>query len=46
MTVLKNENITTNFEPTEHSDVINKFYLDEKLKNTDAHTSSNKDRLQ
>ena len=32
MTLLKNENLTTNFEPTEYSDVINKFYLDEKLK--------------
>ena len=39
MTLLKIENLTTNFEPTEFSDVINKFYLDEKLKKIDAHTS-------
>ena len=42
MTLLKNENLTTKFEPTEHSDVLNKFYLDEKIKKIDAHTSSNK----
>ena len=42
MTLLKNENLTTNFEPTEYSDVINKFYLDEKFEKIDAHTSFNK----
>ena len=46
MTLLKNENLTRKFEPTEHSDVINKFYLDEKLEKIDAQTSSNKSRLQ
>ena len=28
----KDEKVTTNFEPTDESDVINKAYLDEKLK--------------
>ena len=31
-TYKKDENITTNFEPIENEDVINKAYLDEKLK--------------
>ena len=32
-TYKKDEKISTNFEPTDNSDVINKAYLDEKLKN-------------
>ena len=28
----KDEKLTTNFEPTDDSDVMNKTYLDEKLK--------------
>ena len=35
----KDEKITTNFEPTGDSDVINKAYLDEKLKKIDGHIS-------
>ena len=31
-TYKKDEKITTNFEPTDNSDVINKGYLDKKLK--------------
>ena len=31
--------ITTNFEPTDDSDVINKAYLDVKLKKIDGHIS-------
>ena len=31
--------MTTNFEPTDDSDVINKSYLDEKLKKIDGHIS-------
>ena len=31
-TYKKDEKITTNFEPTDDSDVINKSYLDEKIK--------------
>ena len=31
-TYKKDEKITTNFEPTGESDVVNKAYLDEKLK--------------
>ena len=30
---------TTNFEPTDDSDVINKSYLDDKLKKIDGHIS-------
>ena len=30
-TYKKDEKITTNFEPTDNEDVINKAYLDEKL---------------
>ena len=35
----KDEKITTNFEPTDGSDVINKAYLDENLKKIDRHIS-------
>ena len=35
----KEEKITTNFEPTDNSDVINKAYLDEKLLNINGHLS-------
>ena len=38
-TYKKDEKITTNFEPTDNSDVINKAYLDEKLKKIDGHIS-------
>ena len=38
-TYKKDEKITTTFEPTDDSDVINKSYLDEKLKKTDGHIS-------
>ena len=37
--IKKNEKITTNFEPTDNSDVINKAYLDEKLKKIHGHIS-------
>ena len=33
----KDEKITTNFEPIDDSDVINKSYLDDKLKKIDGH---------
>ena len=33
-TFKKNENITTNFQPLDDEDVINKAYPDEKIKNT------------
>ena len=33
----KDEKITTNFEPRDDSDVINKAYFDAKLKNIDCH---------
>ena len=33
------EKLTTNFEPTDSSDVITKAYIDEKLKNIDGHIS-------
>ena len=36
-TYKKDEKITTNFEPTDNSDVINKAYLDEKFKKIDGH---------
>ena len=39
-TYKKDEKITTNVEPTDDSDVINKAYLDEKLKKIDGHNSS------
>ena len=35
----KDEKITTNFEPVNNSDVINKGYLDEKLLKIDGHLS-------
>ena len=38
-TYKKDEKITTNFEPIDDSDVINKAYLDEKLKKIDGHIS-------
>ena len=31
-TYKKDEKLTTDFEPTDNSDIINKAYLDEKLK--------------
>ena len=36
-TYKNDEKITTNFTPTDDSDVINKGYLDEKLKKIDGH---------
>ena len=33
----KDEKITTNFEPIDNSDVINKSYLDKKLLKNDGH---------
>ena len=36
-TYKKDEKITTNFEPTDNLDVINKGYLDEKLLKIDGH---------
>ena len=38
-TYKKDEKITTNFKPTNDGDVINKGYLDEKLKKIDGHLS-------
>ena len=38
-TYKKDEKITTNFEPIDNSDVINKSYLDEKLLKIDGHLS-------
>ena len=38
-TFKKDEKITTDFEPTDDKDVINKGYLDEKLKKIDVRTS-------
>ena len=38
-TYKKDEKITTNFEPTDNWDVINKGYLDEKLIKIDGHLS-------
>ena len=38
-TYKKDEKLTTNFEPTDNSDVINKGYLDEKLIKIDGHLS-------
>ena len=35
----KDEKLTTNFEPVDNSDVINKGYLDEKLLKIDGHLS-------
>ena len=36
-TYKKDEKITTNFEAVDDSDVMNKAYLDDKLKNIDGH---------
>ena len=36
-TYKKDEKITTNFEATDDSDVINKAYLDNKLKKIEGH---------
>ena len=36
-TYKKDEKLTTNFEPIDNSDVINKGYLDEDLKKTNGH---------
>ena len=33
----KDEKMTTNFQPIDNSDVINKGYLDEELKKTNGH---------
>ena len=38
-TYKKDEKLTTNFEPVDNSDVINKGYLDEKLLKIDGHLS-------
>ena len=38
-TYKKDKKITTNFEPTDNSDVIKKSYLDEELKKVDGHIS-------
>ena len=38
-TYKKDEKITTNFEPVDNEDVINKSYLDEKLLKIDGHLS-------
>ena len=38
-TYKKDEKITTNFEPTDNEDVINKAYLDEKLSKINGHIS-------
>ena len=35
-TYKKDEKTTTNYEPTDHTDVINKGYLDEKLLKTNG----------
>ena len=39
MLIKKNEKLTTNFEPVDYSDVINKDYLDSKLLKIDGHVS-------
>ena len=38
-TYKKDEKLTTNFEPTDNEDVINKAYLDEKLSKINGHIS-------
>ena len=35
----KDENLTTNFEPTDNTDVINKGYPDEKVLKRNCHIS-------
>ena len=39
-TYKKDEKLTTNFEPTDNLDVINKSYLDEKLVKIGGHLSN------
>ena len=39
-TYKKDEKLTTNFEPVDNDDVINKSYLDSKLLKTDGHLSN------
>ena len=36
-TYKKDEKLTTNFEPSNNEDVINKTYLDEKVSKIDSH---------
>ena len=38
-TYKKDEKLTTNFEPIDNEDVINKAYLDEKLSKINGHIS-------
>ena len=38
-TYKKDEKITTNFEPIDNEDVVNKAYLDVKIKKIDGHIS-------
>ena len=45
-TYKKDEKLTTKFEPTDNSDVINKAYLDEKLEKIDGHISFIEKKLQ
>ena len=45
-TYKKDEKITTNFETTDNSDVINKGYLDDKLLKINGHLSNSEKRLQ
>ena len=44
-TYRKDEKITTNFEPTDDSDVINKTYLEGKLKKIFGHRSYIKKKI-
>ena len=39
-TYKEDEKLTTNFEPTDNTDVINKAYLDEKLFKRNGHFST------
>ena len=45
-TYKKDEKITTNFEPTDNTDVINKGYPDEKLLKIDGYLSKLEKTLQ
>ena len=45
-TYKKDEKMTTNFEPVDNDDVINKAYLDEKLLKIDGHLSKLEKKLQ
>ena len=45
-TYREDEKITTNFEPTDNTDVIHKPYLDEKLLGINGHLSLLEKRLQ